>query len=101
MNISSLLNGTTPSLVGSVTPASQATAASSNVPPFLAQAEQRIQADANVPTAQISKFGLVKSALSDGQAAAKAMTTLSSTTSAADATTALGNFFNTLNASVS
>ena len=101
MNISSLLSGTTSSLLGSGTTASQATAATSSVSPFLAQAEKRIQADADVTTAQISKFGLVKSALSDGQVAAKAMTTLSSATTAADATSALGNFFNTFNASVS
>jgi len=101
MNISSLLSGTTSSLIGGGTTASQATAASGGASPFLAQAEQRIQANADVTTAQISKFGLVKSALSDGQTAAKALTTLPSTATAADATTALGNFFNTFNASVS
>jgi len=101
MNISSLLSGATSSLLGSGTTASQATAATSSVSPFLAQAEKRIQADADVTTAQISKFGLVKSALSDGQVAAKAMSSLSSTSTAADATSALGNFFNTFNASVS
>ena len=101
MNISSLLSGTSSSLLGSGTAASQSTTASPGMSPFLAQAEQRIQSDADVTTAQISKFGLVKSALSDGQVAAQAMTTLSGTTTSADATTALGNFFNTFNASVS
>ncbi len=101
MNISSLLSGTNSSLSGSGTTASQATAATNTVSPFLVQAESRIQTDADVTTAQISKFGLVKSALSDGQVAAKAMSTLASSTSAADATTAFGNFFNTFNASIS
>lgn len=101
MNISSLLSGTSASLLGSGTAASQASAAVGSASPFLAQAEQRIQADADVTSAQISKFGLVKSALSDGQVAAKAMEALSSTSTPADVTTALGNFFKTFNASVS
>lgn len=101
MNISSLLSGTASNLTGSSATASQATTASSSVSPFLAQAEQRIQTDADVTTAQISKFGAVKSALSDGQAAALAMTVLSSSTTATDATTALGNFFNKFNTAIS
>ena len=103
MTISSLLSGTSSSLLGSSTAsqASTASTAASTVSPFLAQAEQRIQSDAAVTTAQISKFGLVKSALSSGQVAAQAMTALTSATKPADVTTALGNFFNTFNASVS
>ena len=73
MTISSLLSGTSSSLLGSSSGSSTASQAStssttstaaSTVSPFLAQAEQRIQSDAAV-------------------------------------TTALGNFFNTFNASVS
>ena len=101
MNISALFSGTTSSLLGNGTAASQASTATGTVSPFLAQAEQRIQADADITTAQISQFGLLKSTLSDGQGAAKAMSTLSQTSSAADATAAMGNFFNTFNSSVS
>ncbi len=110
MTISSLLSGTSSSLLGSSSGSSTASQAStssitstaaSTVSPFLAQAEQRIQSDAAVTTAQISKFGMLKSALTSGQLAAKAMTTLTSATKPADVTTALGNFFNTFNASVS
>jgi len=109
MTIGSLLSGTSSSLLGSssgssttskASTSSTASTAASTVSPFLAQAEQRIQSDAAVTTAQISKFGLLQSALSGGQVAAKAMTTLTSATKPADVTTALGNFFNTFNASV-
>jgi len=95
------LNGATASLLGGATTASQATATSSGVPAFLSTADQRIQTDLSVTTAQISNFGAIQSALSDNQAAAQAMTTLSSTVTSADATTALGNFFNTFNAAIS
>ncbi len=101
MNISSLLNGSASSLTGGSHASSQATATSNSASPFLQQADSRVQAQVDVTTAQISKFGLVKSALADGQVAANAMTTLSSATTPADATTALANFFNTFNASVS
>jgi hypothetical protein len=101
MNITSLLIGTTSSLLGGNATAPQATTASSAVPAFLAQAEQRMQSSADITTAQISKFGAVKSALSDGQVAAKAMENLATSATSADATNALANFFNTFNASVS
>ena len=101
MNISSLLSGAKSSLSGNGTTASQVTGASNTLSPFLVQAESRIQTEADVTTAQISKFGLLKSALSEGQFAAKAISTLSISTSPADVTNAFGNFYNTFNASIS
>lgn len=100
MTISSLLSGASSTLLGSGTTASQANPASSGGSPVLAQAEKRIQANVDATTAQISKFGLLQSALSGAQVAAKAMASLSGTTSPTDATAALGHFFNAFNASV-
>jgi hypothetical protein len=100
MNISSLLNGSASSLAGGSQASSQANATSNSASPFLQVADTRVQTQVDVTTAQISKFGQLKSALSDGQVAANAMTTLSSATTSADATTALANFFNTFNTSI-
>lgn len=97
MNINPLFGGTSSSLLGTSTTASQATASSSGVSPFLTQADNRIQAQVDTTTAQISKFGQVQSALSDGQTAAKAMEALTGSSTDADLITALGNFFNTFN----
>lgn len=79
---------------------SQTTAVSSSVSPFINKADERVLASVSVTTAQLSKFGLLKSALSDGQQAAVAMSKLSSTASASDVTTALGTFFKDFNASI-
>ena len=100
MTISALLGGTTAGLAGSSATPSQATSASNAASPALAQAQKRIQADADVTTAQISKFGVIKSALLDTQVAAKAMKAVTGTTPPADVTTAMGKFFNAYNASV-
>lgn len=79
---------------------SQTTAVSSSVSPYVAKADQRVLASASVTSAQLSKFGLLKSALSDGQQAASAMSKFSASASASDVTTALGTFFKTFNASI-
>lgn len=103
MNISTLLGGSASSLLGNGTAAAQtsASAATHSVSPYLAKAEQRLQASADMTSTQISKFGLLKSALSDGQAAAKAASALTSNSTPAAVTTALGTLFNTFNASMS
>lgn len=101
MNITSLLGASSSNLLGGSTTASQATSATSSVAPFLAQAEKRIQTDVDSTTAQLSKFGLLKSALADGQLASHALATLSSTAAPAAVTAAMGTFFNTFNAATS
>jgi hypothetical protein len=83
----------------SASQASAAAAAATATSP-LAKAVQRIQSDVTATTTQLSKFGLLKSALSDGQLTAQALGKLTSSASASDVTKALGNFFNRLNASV-
>jgi hypothetical protein len=98
MNINALLGGSS-SITGNGTTSSQAASATTSVSPFLTQVEQRTQSEIDVTTTQISKFGLLKSALSDGQVAAHAMSSLSSSATSQEATKALGTFFNAFNAS--
>ena len=98
---SSGLSGNSNSASASQTSAAAATAtATATATSPLAKAVQRIQSDVTATTTQLSKFGLLKSALSDGQLASQALSKLTSSTSASDVTKALGNFFNRLNASV-
>jgi hypothetical protein len=102
MNITSTLAGSSTAQSGSGTTASQASTATatSSASPLLAKAEQRVQLDVDTTTAQLSKFGLLKSALAGGQTASQALSKLSTTSTASDATKALGNFFNGFNASI-
>lgn len=108
LNINTLLAGSsanTAALLGtantnanaSQTTATSATSASASQ---LAKADKRIQSDVDSTTAQLSKFGLLKSALADGQAKAQALSGLAASTSATDTTAALGNFFKSFNSSV-
>jgi hypothetical protein len=99
MNINALLGGSS-ALTGTGTTPSSAASATTSVSPFLAKIEQRTQTEMDATTTQISKFGLLKSALSDGQVASQAMTSLSSSTTPQDVTKALGTFFNAFNAAV-
>jgi hypothetical protein len=104
MNINTLLGSNTAStagLSGSTAKSSQATATSATSAPLLAKAGQRIQTDVDSTTAQLSKFGLLKSALAGAQGAAKAVAGLTASSSASDTTLALGTFFNSYNGSVS
>jgi hypothetical protein len=100
MNINTLLAGSTTAQSGSSTTASQAATTASTASPVLAKAEKRVQSDVDATTAQLSKFGLLKSALSGGQTAAQALSKLSDSSTASDVTKALGGFFNTFNASI-
>jgi hypothetical protein len=100
MTITSALSASTAGLTGNSTAANQATTATSSTSPLLTKADQRLQLDANATTAQLSKFGLLKSALSTGQTAAQALSKLSASATPSDVTTALGTFFKTVNASV-
>jgi len=101
MNITSLLASGQTGLTGSGTSASQATSAVSTTSPWASAVDQRIQTDVDSTTARLSKFGLLKSAVSASQVAAHALTELSSTASSSDVTTAAGNFFNAFNSAAS
>ncbi len=67
---------------------------------MLAAVDKRLQSDVDSTTAQLSKFGLLKSAVSDSQVAANALTSLPSSATASDLTSAIGNFFNTYDAAI-
>lgn len=97
-NLSTLLGSSASSAGGSQT--AQATGVSAGVTAALAKTAARLQADATATTAQLSSFGLLKSALATGQTAAQALTKLTATASAADITQATGDFFNAFNAAV-
>jgi hypothetical protein len=99
MNINSLIASSS-SALGSGTTTAQAASAAKSASPLLAKAEKRIQSALDAGTAQLSKFGLLKSALADGQTAAQALSQLSSTATPAVFTTALGAFFKTFNAAM-
>ena len=59
-----------------------------------------MQSDVDATTAQLSSFGLLKSAISGSQMGAHALATLSSIASAEDITKAAGNFYNAFNATM-
>lgn len=102
MNINSLLNLSGNGLwgSGSNTSSSQATSASSPLAQALAKATQRIQSDVDSTKAQLSSFGVLKSAVSSGQLAAQALTQLSSASTESGITQAAGNFFNAFNSTI-
>lgn len=101
MNIQSLLGNNASTLSGSVASASQASNAVGATASVLSKAGQRIQTDVDATTAQLSKFGLLKSAVSSSQLAARALTGLSATATASELTSAVAKFFNGFNAAVS
>jgi hypothetical protein len=100
MNLSTVLGSSTSGLAGNGTSSSQATAATNSTSPLLAKAGQRIQSDVDATKAQLSQLGLLKSALADGQVAAKALSGLGASSSATEVTTALGGLFKTFNSAV-
>lgn len=100
MNLSALLAGSNSTLTGSGSTSTQASAATGSTSPQLTQAQKRIQADVDSTAAQLSQFGLLKSALADAQTSAKALSGLAAAATPSDTTVALGNFFKTFNASV-
>jgi|GEM_PF-1288858 len=101
MNINSLLGNSSTGLTGSGTSASQASSAVSTSSQLFSKADKRIQTDVDSTTAQLSKFGLLKSAVSGTQVAAHVLTALATTASSSDVTTAVGKFFNAFNSAVS
>jgi len=96
--LSSLLGSS--ASTGSGSQAAQATGALATASAALSKTASRIQADATATTAQLSSFGQLKSALASSQTAAQALTQLSSTSSAANVTQAMGDFFNAFNTAV-
>lgn len=104
MNISATTSTTPPtlstSLSGEGTAASQTPSATSTSANPLSKATQRIQTDADSTKAQLSSFGLFKSAMSTLQLSAKKLGGLSDTSTASDITAAAGSLFNTFNAAI-
>lgn len=98
MNIHSLTNSNSAqNLSGSTTTASQSTAAAGAVSPVLQKLVQRVQTDMDATKAQLSSFGLLKSAVATSQAAAQALGKLSASSTADDVTKSVGAFFNAFN----
>lgn len=100
MNINSLLNSNMSNLFGSGTSGADATAASSAIANALAKADQRVQTAQSATTAQLSSFGLLKSALAGSQSAAQAMEKLSPASTGSDTTQTMADFFNHFNATI-
>ena len=100
MSISSISSSSLATLLGSDPSTSDVSGASTVIAQALAKINQRIQTDQTSTTAQLSSFGLLKSALSASQGSAQALTNLTSSTSTADATTAMANFFNDYNSTM-
>jgi tetratricopeptide (TPR) repeat protein len=100
MNLNALLASSTSAGLGNGSSASQTTAVASAASPLLVKAGQRIQSALDASTTQLSKFGLLKSALADGQVAAQALSQLPGTATPEAVTTALGTFFNKFNATM-
>ncbi len=100
MNINELLGSGVPGLAGTPATSSQAFGAVSAVSQPFAKLDKRLQADVDITTAKLSKFGLLKSAVAGGQTAARALDRLPTTATASDVTLATGNFFNAFNAAI-
>jgi hypothetical protein len=100
MNINTLLGSNTSTLFGTTTSSSQSATAASAVPQSLQKADKRVQAGVDATTAQLSSFGLLKSAISGSQAVAHSLSNLSASATVDDLTKAAGNFFNAFNATV-
>lgn len=103
MNINSLLTTTGSGLsgYGTSTPSSQGSRVTSPVTQALAKANRRIQSEVDSAKAQLSSFGLLKSAVSSGQLAAQALTKLPATASESDITKTTAAFFNAYNNTIS
>lgn len=82
------------------TAAAKTTSISSTAANPLNKVTQRLQADADSTKAQLSSFGLFKSAVSTLQLTAQKLSSLSATSTDADITTASADLFNTFNAAI-
>lgn len=99
MNIAQIINANTSSLTNSQT-SSQATTSASPVSQAMQKAEARIQAQLDTTSAQLSSFGKLKSAVSDAQLAAKALSGLTTASSTADVKAAANSFLTSFNAAI-
>jgi flagellar hook-associated protein 2 len=88
------------SLTGDGTAASQATSTANTAANPLSKVTQRIQTEADSTKAQLSSFGLFKSAVSTLQLSAKTLSKLSATSTASELTTQAAGLFNTFNAAI-
>ncbi|MES2878499.1 MAG: flagellar filament capping protein FliD [Pseudomonadota bacterium] len=106
MNITQIVNSSKAnSLLNANTNASantsaQATGSVSPVTQALQKADKRIQSQLDTTTAQLSSFGKLKSAVSDAQLSARALSNFSSTASSADVKSAANKFISAFNAAI-
>lgn len=97
MNLTTLVSLSNLTFAGGSNTSSQSTGAVGNGTPLLNKATQRIQAEVNTASTQLSSLGVFKSAVSQLQLSSKALGSLSSSTSASDVTKAAATLFNTFN----
>ncbi len=100
MSISPLLSNGANGLTGNGTTATHTSGGLSGISQALAKAEQRVQADANSTTAQLSSFGLLKSAVSASQGSAKALAETASSASSTVITKSVENFYRSFNSAI-
>lgn len=101
MNINQLTNSATSgNLTNSGQSSTQATSATNPVSQAMLKAGARLQVQLDSTTAQLSSFGKLKSAVSDVQLAASALSAFTATTRAADVKTAAAKFIASFNAAV-
>ncbi len=100
MNITDLVKANAASNYLRTSSATQSVYGTSGVAQGLQKADQRIQSQVDTTSAQLSSFGKLKSAVSDAQIGAKALTHLASATSNTDVKTAATNFVNAFNGAV-
>lgn len=106
MNISQLTNSSTSntsSTSNSLTSKNTSTKATTSASPVsnaMTLADARIQSQLDTTTTQLSSFGKLKSSVSDAQLAARALSGLTTTTSAADLKATVNRFVMTFNAAI-
>lgn len=92
MNIAQLINSNTASSLASSQTSTQATTGTGTVSHALKRVDARIQSQLDTTGAQLSSFGKLKSAVSDAQLAAHALSAFTSTASTADIKAAASRF---------
>jgi len=101
MNISQLANSYLASNTASSNTQTQSTGSVNPVASALLRANQRIQAQLDTTTAQLSSFGKLKSSVSDAQLAARALSKFSASATSTDIKSAANQFVSTFNAAIS
>ena len=101
MNISQLVNSYLASNTASSNTQTQSTGSVNPVASALLRANQRIQAQLDTTTAQLSSFGKLKSSVSDVQLAARSLSKFSASATSTDVKTAANQFVSTFNTAIS